>query len=111
MLIDRWMGRFDRRHLANHITGENLMDIDQSALKEMGIKRVGDRVRIGSQAKLFRHKEYQRKRNSNRVSRGTYRGALSLLCRIPLLHLTVKPISRHRRDHRNNIEQQEVWSA
>lgn len=55
------------------------MDIDQSALKEMGIKRVGDRVRIGSQAKLFRHKEYQRKRNSNRVSAGSRGCGLSLL--------------------------------
>ena len=55
-------------HSANNITGENLMDIDQTVLKEMGVKKVGDRVRIGSQAKLFRHKEYRQKRNSNRVS-------------------------------------------
>ena len=54
-------------HTANNITGENLMDIDQTVLKEMGVKKVGDRVRIGSQAKLFRHKEYRRKRNSHRV--------------------------------------------
>ena len=54
---------------ANNITGENLMDIDQNVLKEMGIKKVGDRVRIGAQAKQFRFKEYRKKRNStNRVS-------------------------------------------
>ncbi len=55
------------------------MDIDQSALKEMGIKRVGDRVRIGSQAKLFRHKEHQRRRIGNRVSTGSHGGESSLL--------------------------------
>ncbi|KAB8576227.1 hypothetical protein FH972_025755 [Carpinus fangiana] len=52
----------------NNITGENLMDIDQTTLKEMGIKRVGDRVRIGSHAKLFRHRDYQRRRTNNRDS-------------------------------------------
>ncbi|KAL9083296.1 MAG: hypothetical protein Q9159_005859 [Coniocarpon cinnabarinum] len=45
----------------NNITGENLMDIDQSVLKEMGVQKVGDRVRIGAQAKLFRKNEYQRR--------------------------------------------------
>ena len=45
------------------------MEMDQTQLKEMGIKKIGDRVRIGSQAKLFRNKEYRKsKRNSNRVS-------------------------------------------
>lgn len=54
----------------NNINGEVLMEIDQSHLKDMGIKKIGDRVRIGSQAKRFRNKEYRRtsKRNSNRVS-------------------------------------------
>ncbi|KAK8165565.1 MAP kinase-like protein [Phyllosticta citrichinensis] len=54
----------------NNINGEVLMEIDQSHLKDMGIKKIGDRVRIGSQAKRFRNKEYRRtsKRNSNRES-------------------------------------------
>lgn len=43
------------------------MDLDQAMLKEIGIKKVGDRVRIGAQAKLFRHQEYRRKRTTNRV--------------------------------------------
>ncbi|KAG9542290.1 hypothetical protein KCU77_g21982, partial [Aureobasidium melanogenum] len=38
----------------NNITGENLMDMDPATLKEMGVNKIGDRVRIGSQAKLFR---------------------------------------------------------
>lgn len=54
----------------NNINGENLMEMDQSTLKEMGIKKIGDRVRIGAQAKLFRSNVYKRqsKRNINRVS-------------------------------------------
>jgi hypothetical protein len=55
----------------NNITGENLMDMDPATLKEMGVKKIGDRVRIGSQAKLFRATVYSRtsKRNMNRVSK------------------------------------------
>lgn len=56
-------------NIENNINGEVLMEMDQTQLKEMGIKKIGDRVRIGSQAKLFRNKEYRKsKRNSNRVS-------------------------------------------
>lgn len=53
----------------NHITGENLMDLDQATLKEMGIKKIGDRVRINTHAKTFRSNVYKRtsKRVVNRV--------------------------------------------
>lgn len=46
------------------------MEMDQASLKEMGVKKVGDRVRISAQIKSFRTKEYKRpsQRNSNRVS-------------------------------------------
>ena len=55
----------------NHINGENLMDMDQQMLKEMGIKKIGDRVRIGAQAKVFRNNVYKRtsKKIINRVRR------------------------------------------
>ena len=45
------------------------MEMDQIHLKEMGIKKVGDRVRIGSQAKQLRNLEFKKvsKRISNRV--------------------------------------------
>lgn len=54
----------------NHITGENLMDLDQATLKDMGIRKIGDRVRINTHAKVFRNHVYRRasKRNINRVS-------------------------------------------
>lgn len=46
------------------------MEMDQTHLKDMGIKKVGDRVRIGSQAKQLRNKEYKKasRRVTNRVS-------------------------------------------
>lgn len=44
------------------------MDIDQDTLKEMGVKKVGDRVRIGSQAKQFRHRDYRLRRANHRDS-------------------------------------------
>ena len=52
----------------NNINGENLMDVDQAVLREMGIKKIGDRVRIGAQAKVFRNSVYKRtsKRSMNR---------------------------------------------
>lgn len=54
----------------NNINGENLMDMDQQMLKEMGIKKIGDRVRIGAQAKVFRNNVYKKasKKSINRVS-------------------------------------------
>jgi mitogen-activated protein kinase kinase kinase len=58
--------------IENNINGENLMEIDQTHLKDMGIKKIGDRVRIGSQAKNLRNREYRKasKRTLNRVSDG-----------------------------------------
>lgn len=44
----------------NNINGENLMDMDQSSLKEMGVIKVGDRIRMAAQAKQFRNSVYQR---------------------------------------------------
>ncbi|KAK5175182.1 ATP binding [Saxophila tyrrhenica] len=64
----------------NNINGENLMDIDQATLKEMGIKKIGDRVRIGAQAKVFRSNVYKRtsKRNINRHSLAALDGNTTL---------------------------------
>jgi mitogen-activated protein kinase kinase kinase len=56
--------------LKNNITGSNLMELDASSLKEMGILKMGDRKRIEAQAKKFRSSEFKRvsKRLTNRVS-------------------------------------------
>jgi mitogen-activated protein kinase kinase kinase len=63
------LSTFSLTFLENNINGENLMEMDQVHLKDMGIKKVGDRVRIGSQAKQLRNKEFKKasKRVSNRV--------------------------------------------
>jgi len=55
--------------MVNNINGANLMELDRSHLRDMGIKKVGDQIRIASQAKKFRDKETHRmsKRNTNRV--------------------------------------------
>ncbi|KAF2639304.1 MAP kinase-like protein [Massarina eburnea CBS 473.64] len=73
--VGDWLKRINCAHYVdlfkqNHINGENLMEMDQTHLKDMGIKKVGDRVRIGSQAKQLRNKEYRKasKRTSNRQS-------------------------------------------
>nr|POE90654.1 protein kinase byr2 [Quercus suber] len=64
------LGQYVDLFRKNNINGENLMEIDQPTLKEMGIKKIGDRVRIGTQAKVFRSSVYKRtsKRISNRHS-------------------------------------------
>ena len=56
----------------NNINGENLLEMDTIMLKEIGIKKIGDRVRIGAQAKVFRSSVYKRtsRRSINRVSYG-----------------------------------------
>ena len=55
--------------IVNNINGANLMELDRSHLRDMGIKKVGDQIRIASQVKKFRDKETHRlsKRNTNRV--------------------------------------------
>lgn len=56
--------------LGNNISGEILMEMETTALKDIGIKKVGDRVRISTQIKIFRNKEYSKstRKLSNRVS-------------------------------------------
>ncbi|KAF8441803.1 hypothetical protein BDZ91DRAFT_755211 [Kalaharituber pfeilii] len=53
--------------VANNITGETLLECDQSVLKEMGITKVGDRVKIFVEVKALRSKAYGNARQTNRV--------------------------------------------
>ena len=53
--------------IANNITGEMLLECDQSVLKEMGVTKVGDRVLIFVAVKALRTKAYGPK-TSNRVT-------------------------------------------
>lgn len=54
--------------IANNFTGDNLLDCDQKILQEMGIKKIGDRVRISVAAKQLRTKTITFRKSRNRVS-------------------------------------------
>ena len=53
--------------LANNFNGDNLLECDQAVLKELGIKKIGDRVRIFVAIKSLRTKTYSKQRRRNRV--------------------------------------------
>lgn len=54
----------------NNVTGTVLMELDRNTLRDLGIKKVGDQIRISSQAKRFRDAEVKKtsKAVKNRVS-------------------------------------------
>ncbi|KHO00773.1 MAP kinase kinase kinase Ste11 [Metarhizium album ARSEF 1941] len=52
----------------NHINGENLLEMDKEVLKEMGIDKVGDRVRLFLCIKKLRTKTYANQKRRNRDS-------------------------------------------
>ncbi|KAJ6022290.1 hypothetical protein N7540_007794 [Penicillium herquei] len=58
-------GQYEPLFRANHFTGDNLIDCDQKILQEMGIKRVGDRVRIFLAIKNLRSKAVVNPRQKN----------------------------------------------
>jgi mitogen-activated protein kinase kinase kinase len=59
---------------SNNINGANLMELDRTTLRELGVKRVGDQIRIATQAKAFRKIEYKHlsKVSKNRVCTHNY---------------------------------------
>lgn len=60
-------GEYEKIFRKNHINGENLLEMDKEVLKEMGIDKVGDRVRIFLGIKKLRTKAYANQRKRNRV--------------------------------------------
>ena len=61
-------GHYEQLFLSNNVTGESLLEFDQKILSEMGIKKIGDRVRINVAIKQLRNKatlmRSRRKRDS-----------------------------------------------
>src|ERR1700761_1422972 len=55
-------------HAANNFNGDNLIECDQKILQEMGIKKVGDRVRIFVAIKQLRNKFAPLRNRRNRDS-------------------------------------------
>ena len=61
-------GEYERIFRRNHINGENLLEMDKEVLKEMGVEKVGDRVRLFLSIKKLRTKTFANQKRRNRVS-------------------------------------------
>lgn len=61
-------GEYEKLFRKNHINGENLLELDKDVLKEMGIEKVGDRVRLFLGIKKLRTRAYANVKKRNRVS-------------------------------------------
>lgn len=86
-------GEYEKLFRMNHINGENLLEMDKEVLKEMGIEKVGDRVRLFLGIKKLRTKAYANQKKRHRV--GTFAGLILQelladdgMCRTPLLAST-----------------------
>lgn len=66
-------GEFEDLFRENNINGENILELDKDMLGEMGIERIGDRVRLGLAIKKLRNSAYINQKNKQRVSRSLYR--------------------------------------
>jgi mitogen-activated protein kinase kinase kinase len=61
-------GNYEKLFRKNNINGENLLEMDKAVLQEMGIDKVGDRVRLFVGIKKLRTKAYANQKKRNRVS-------------------------------------------
>ncbi|KAI9700348.1 MAG: ATP binding [Candelina mexicana] len=61
-------GQYVELFRANNFNGENLMECDQASLKDIGVKKVGDRVRLNVHIKQLRGKTYGKQRKRTRDS-------------------------------------------
>ena len=61
-------GDYEKLFRKNHINGENLLEMDKEVLKEIGIDKIGDRVRLFLGIKKLRTKAYANQKKRNRVS-------------------------------------------
>lgn len=67
-LISVNCGDYEKLFRKNNINGENLLEMDKAVLQEMGIDKIGDRVRLFLQIKKLRTKAYANLKKRNRVS-------------------------------------------
>jgi len=63
-------GAYEKLFRKNNINGENLLEMDKAVLQEMGIDKIGDRVRLFVGIKKLRTKAYANQKKRNRVSDG-----------------------------------------
>ena len=60
-------GDYEKLFRKNNINGENLLEMDKAVLQEMGIEKIGDRVRLFLGIKKLRTKAYANQKKRNRV--------------------------------------------
>jgi mitogen-activated protein kinase kinase kinase len=58
---------YEKLFMKNNINGENLLEMDKAVLQEMGIDKIGDRVRLFLGIKKLRTKAYANQKKRNRV--------------------------------------------
>ncbi|KAI9052290.1 hypothetical protein LZ554_003644 [Drepanopeziza brunnea f. sp. 'monogermtubi'] len=61
-------GEYVKIFRKNNINGENLLEMDKAVLQEMGIDKIGDRVRLFLNIKKLRTKAYANQKKRNRDS-------------------------------------------
>jgi mitogen-activated protein kinase kinase kinase len=61
-------GEYEKLFRKNNINGENLLEMDKAVLQEMGIDKIGDRVRLFLNIKKLRTKAYANQKKRNRAS-------------------------------------------
>ncbi|TVY78289.1 Serine/threonine-protein kinase STE11 [Lachnellula suecica] len=61
-------GDYEKLFKKNNINGENLLEMDKAVLQEMGIEKIGDRVRLFLGIKKLRTKAYANQKKRNRDS-------------------------------------------
>jgi mitogen-activated protein kinase kinase kinase len=71
--VSEWLhtvncGVYKKLFRKNNINGENLLEMDKAVLQEMGIEKIGDRVRLFLGIKKLRTKAYANQKKRNRVS-------------------------------------------
>jgi mitogen-activated protein kinase kinase kinase len=66
-LRDNNCGDYEKLFRKNNINGENLLEMDKSVLQEMGIDKIGDRVRLFLAIKKLRTRAYANVKKRNRV--------------------------------------------
>ncbi|KAM3502609.1 hypothetical protein MY10362_004736 [Beauveria mimosiformis] len=67
-LVSVKCGEYEKLFRKNNINGQNLLEMDKDVLKEMGIDKVGDRVRLFLCIKKLRTKAYANQKKRNRDS-------------------------------------------
>jgi mitogen-activated protein kinase kinase kinase len=67
-------GHYEQLFRSNNVTGESLLEFDQKILAEMGIKKIGDRVRVNVAIKQLRNKASLLKIKRNRDSLAALEG-------------------------------------